>query len=367
MSERLQNVPEDVAAADKNLAVDTAEGEKLDWYDIKGEPFRIYGLMRSADGTQFVRLPGEVAAATNSGVVYLAKNTAGGRVRFSTDSRRIVLRVTYDPRVRFPHMPATGVRGFDLYSDTGEGSFYQRTFVPEVGDHTRAGYRTAVGDLSGEMTSYTINFPLYNNVSEVYLGFEPGSRVEKGAEYPCGKPLVFYGSSITQGGCASRPGNCFTATAARELNMDHINLGFSGSGLGEIPMMEYIASLDMAAFVYDYDHNAPNPAHLRETHERGYRIVREKHPDIPIVMLSKPDWGFIETDCTERRNVIMETYSKALASGDDRVFFVDGRSHFAACRDRYACTVDGVHPNDLGMYYMARSVTDALKDLMGMK
>ena len=364
-AENIKNAPDDVTAADRNFITDTAEGAKLDWYDIKEPPFRIYGLMRSEDGSHFVRLPESVAEATSDGVAYLGKNTAGGRVRFSTDSGRIVLKVTYDPRVRFTHMPATGVRGFDLYADTDSKSVYTRTFVPEVGEESRKGYTSAVGGLpGGKMTCYTLNFPLYNNVSELYLGFEPGSRVEKGLEYPAAKPIVFYGSSITQGGCASRPGNCFTSIVARNLNMDHVNLGFSGNGKGETVMMEYIASLDMGVFVYDYDHNAPNPQHLKETHERGYRIIRAKHPDLPIVMVSKPDWSFYEIDCTNRRNVIMQTYSDAIAEGDKNVFFVDGRSHFAACRDRYACTVDGCHPNDLGMYYMSVSVTDAIKSLI---
>lgn len=362
--QKINNAPDDVTAADKNFAVDTAGGEKLDWYDIKEAPFRIYGLMRGGNGSYFVRLPEDVAKATNDGVVCLNRNTAGGRVRFSTDSPRIVLKVTYDTRTRFPHMPATGVRGFDLYTDAAPGSVFTRTFVPEIGEESRRGYTSAVGGLPAKMTSYTINFPLYNNVSEVLLGFEPGSRVGKGAEYPPSKPIVFYGSSITQGGCASRPGNCFTSVSARALNTDHVNLGFSGSGRGETVMMEYIASLDMSVFVYDYDHNAPNPDHLRETHKRGFCIVREKHPDLPIVILSKPDWGFYEVDCVNRRNVIMQTYSDAIAEGDTNIYFVDGRSHFAACRDRYACTVDGVHPNDLGMYYMARSVVDAIKQLI---
>ncbi|MBQ9545418.1 MAG: SGNH/GDSL hydrolase family protein [Clostridia bacterium] len=365
MSEKINNSANgDVASADKNFAVDSGAGENLDWYDIKQAPFKIYGLMRSVDDSYFIRLPEDIAKATSDGVAWLNKNTAGGRVRFSTDSPRIVLKVTYDPRTRFVHMPATGVRGFDLYTDTAAESVYTRTFVPEVGEESRKGYTSAVGELPAKMTSYTINFPLYNNVSEVLLGFEPGSRVEKGIEYPFSKPIIYYGSSITQGGCASRPGNCFTSVASRALNMDHVNLGFSGSGKGETVMMEYIASLDMDVFVYDYDHNAPSPAHLAQTHERGYRIIREKHPDVPIVILSKPDWTFYEIDCTERRNVIMRTYSKAIAEGDTNVFFVDGRSHFAACRDRYACTVDGCHPNDLGMYYMANSVINAVKSLI---
>ena len=87
------------------------------------------------------------------------------------------------------------------------------------------------------------------------------------------KPVCFYGSSITQGGCASKPGNSYNAMLARWLDFPQVNLGFSGNGKGEDTMAEYIASLDMSAFVYDYDYNAPTTEHYEATHDRFYRII----------------------------------------------------------------------------------------------
>ena len=171
------------------------------------------------------------------------------------------------------------------------------------------------------------------------------------------KPIVFYGSSITQGGVASRPGNAYTAIASRRLCCDHINLGFSGSAKGESEIAEYIAGLDMKAFVYDYDHNAPNSEHLRLTHEKLYRRIRESHSDIPYIMISKPT-GY-EHDRV-RRAIIMDTYRNAVNDGDENVYFLDGATLFVG-DEREACTVDGCHPNDLGFYRFAKALEPILK------
>ena len=176
-------------------------------------------------------------------------------------------------------------------------------------------------------------------------------------------PVLFYGSSITQGGCASRPGNAYPSIVGRHMNMDHVNLGFSGSGRAEPAMREFIANMDMQAFVSDYDHNAPDVAWLADTHYPLYKAVREKHPEIPIIFMTRPDIkpegsrDFAFADC---RSVIWKTYEKARADGDENVYFIDGFSLF--CRaDRDLCTVDGSHPGDYGFVKMAEQVEQMLQ------
>ncbi len=338
------------------------EGKRIVWHSVSEAPFRVYGLMRTEDDARYCRIPRSLAesAGINEGVRALYTHTAGGRVRFSTDSPYLALRCTYDVSNGFPHMPATGVQGFDLYRNGAHESSYVQTFLPPR--DARNGYACVSREFSFEgMQAFTLNFPLYNNVDRLEIGLAPGAKLQAGKPYRCPKPAVFYGSSITQGGCASRPGNCYTNLISSWLDMDYVNLGFSGSGRGEEEMMEYIASLDMGMFIYDYDHNAPDPEYLKETHERGFRIVREKNPDLPVIFVTKPDWRPDNTHSTQRRrDVIFHTYAKALAEGDRKVAFVDGRSFFAR-RDRGDCTVDGCHPNDLGMWRMAEVICDAVR------
>lgn len=177
-------------------------------------------------------------------------------------------------------------------------------------------------------------------------------------------PICFYGSSITQGSAVSRPGNAYSNIVCRMLNADNMNLGFSGSAFGEGTVAKYIASREIAALVMDYDHNAASPEALRDTHYAFYKLVRREHPDIPIVMVTRPIYT---KDCTSddlaRQQVIQESYNKAVASGDQNVYFVNGNEFFdKTMPDLY--TVDLVHPNDLGHYFMAQSIYAVLNEAL---
>ena len=217
--------------------------------------------------------------------------------------------------------------------------------------------------MSGEAAEYTLHFPLYDEVSAVYIALRKGCRLEAPKPYGHKDPVLYYGSSITQGGCASRPGNCYAGMLSILLDTDHINLGFSGNAKGEQAMAEYIGEQKMSVFVCDYDHNAPNAEHLKKTHYPFYRTVRAAQPDLPIIFISAPDMGK-EEQYAPRRAVVKETFNRAVAEGDRNVYFIDGSS-FASTIDLWDCTsVDGTHPNDLGFYLMAKGIEKVLKPLL---
>ena len=193
-----------------------------------------------------------------------------------------------------------------------------------------------------------------------------GSVLEAGAPYRDVAPIVYYGNSITQGGCASRPGNSYQNILSRQLGIDHVNLGFSGSGLAEDAMANYLASLSMSAFVCDYDHNALTPEHLQNTHYKLYKTIRQKHPDVPYIMISRPDFYYDNIyiggaeNSIKRRRIILDSYHAAIDSGDSNVYFIDGeRIHTGTYGD--CCTVDGGHPNDLGFALFAEQIGDVLR------
>ena len=342
----------------KTYRLDTSVEEKdVLFYNIKKEPFRIYGLYSPQKNTPYIRLPEQVANATNSGVAQLAWNTAGGRLRFSTDSPYIVIKAEMPKISRFPHMPLTGTSGFDVYLDSDGGSRYLCSKYPEV--DAKDGFEGIIRLGSRKMRSFTINFPSYNALNALHVGLAETARVAKGKEYINKKPVVFYGSSITQGGCSSRPGLIYQNMISRRYNLDYTNLGFSGSGRAELPIVKYMASLDMLAFVSDYDHNAPDANYLRETHSRMYDIIRESHPDIPYIMVSRPDTLMSES-FIERRDVIIDTFRRARELGDTNVYYIDGEGLFRGPYED-CCTVDGCHPNDLGMMKMAEGIGRVLE------
>ncbi len=342
---------------DKNLVVETTITEPdLVWFDAKDLPFALHGVFYDEKEARYRRVPSDVAEATSTGVVGLSRQTAGGRVRFRTDSPYIAIRAVMDNTSLMSHMPLTGQSGFDIYRvlDDGKDTYY-RSFVPPrgVSEGYSSGHFT-----DGVYRDYTINFPLYDRVKELYIALKRTAHVSAPTPYKYEKPVVYYGSSITQGGCASRPGNAYQAIISREFSCDHINLGFSGSAKGEASMAEFIAGLPMSVFVLDYDHNAPTLEHLENTFYPFYRIVREKNPALPIVFVSASD---ILRDTTGKgrytlsRDLIRREYERARAEGDENVYFIDGAELFAG-EEWDACTVDGTHPNDLGFYRMAKRI-----------
>ena len=350
---------------DQNLRVEETVVENgVRFLDVRKAPFCVYGLYDYKNEPQFKRMPDAVACEVSEGVKGLYTNTSGGRVRFCTDSPYVIIRAKMPSVTRFPHMPLTGVAGFDLYVDNEESgeSVYFKTFVPPYGMQT--GYDSKVDLRTSEKRYITIHFPLYNDVSELYIGVADGSFIGEGLKYRDIKPLVYYGSSITQGGCSSRPGNAFSNNVTRKLNVDHINLGFSGNCKGEQVMCDYIASLNMSVFVLDYDHNAPNARFLDDTHYNVYDTVRRAQPSLPIVMISRPDFDG-HPDANDRRNVILKTYNKALEDGDKNVYFIDGESFFASGPSKDNCTVDGVHPNDLGFFRMTEGIAPVIAKILG--
>ena len=146
------------------------------------------------------------------------------------------------------------------------------------------------------------------------------------------------------------------------MDCDHINLGFSGNAKGEEAIAEYIAGLKMSAFVYDYDHNAPNPAHLAATHERMFRIIRNAQPELPILMLTRPKYYLEETE-KERLEIVRRTYENALAAGDKNVYFIPG-PELLMDLVREEALVDNCHPADGGFISMAYVIGEKLKEIL---
>ena len=347
---------------DSNFKLETSiKREGLRFLNAAEEPFTVHGLIRISD--RWVRMPLDIAEKTSANVYMLAKNTAGGRVRFSTNSPYIAIKTVQPPSGLMPHMPLTGHAGCDLYLGEGSDSTYYRSFIPPTTVVEGGGYESII-DLTpatlskDEVRTFTINLPLYQGVYELYIGLKEGSVLTAAPEYKVKTPFVFYGSSITQGGCASRPGTCYQAWLSRWFDADSINLGFSGSACGENEIADYVAGLEMSAFIYDYDYNSPSYEALLATHEKMLRKVRNAHPDIPIVCASRPRVD-LNAEEIARRDLIRANVEKLQAEGDKLVSFVSGAELLALC----GCegTVDYCHPTDLGFYSMAIRFAEELE------
>ena len=342
---------------DKNFKVETnLDLPDVKFYDPRQEPFTIYGVFYE-DG-QYRRMPDDIAKSVSTSVHILSKETSGGRVKFRTNSSYVAVHTKCSRHI-MPHFALTGSSGFDVY--TGKKQTYAGTIIPPWNCDEFSEYEGKVSFDDRRMREITLNLPLYSPVFELYIGLEKNAKIEATVGYKYETPIVYYGHSITQGGCASRAGMSYEAILSRELNTDYINLGFSGSALAEDEMAEYVAGLEMSIFVYDYDHNAPDVEHLEATHEKMFKKVREAHPDTPIVMLSHSRWRQRKEE-KERMSVVKRTYDNAVAAGDKNVYFIPGYTLMKYAKDNG--TVDGCHPNDYGFMSMARVLTPLIRKLL---
>ena len=343
----------DISKIDKNFAINTnIDRDDIKFYNVSEKPFKVYGIFR--ENGRYTRMPEDVAKTVSDGVYMLRTNTAGGRVRFKTDSNYIAIHTEMDGLGKMPHMAFTGSIGFDLYVD----GCYARSFMPSC--DIKDGYESLSDLETNELREITINFPLYSNVKELWIGVQKTATLEEAAPYKTTKPVVYYGSSITQGGCASRPGMSYESIISRRFDCDYINLGFSGNARAEDAMAEYIKKLDMSLFVYDYDHNAPTVEHLANTHEKMFKAIRAENPQLPIIMMSRPKFTLTD-EGKERLRIIETTYNNAIAAGDKNVYLINGRMLTELCRGEG--TVDNCHPTDFGFASMAKALGDVIESI----
>lgn len=315
----------------------------------------------------------------------LAHHTSGGAIRFRTDAEVLRFRMELlQPDFMMSHMPLTGSAGMDVFADGN----YVVTLRTELGRSFVEGEVDLKNDvhLSGKVnvaekvneegethseqgTEITIYLPLYNGVKAFYIAMPQGGKIMPPSAHKHREPIIFYGSSITQGGCASRTSNAYTNLVARWMDAQIYCLGFSGNARGDMAVAEYlikyIAEHQTSCLIYDYDYNAPNAEALGRTHEPFLRKILEKHPQLPVLLMSRPnpEHSPEESECEARRKIVQETAEKFEREGY-RVMFLDGRALFGE-ESRECCTVDGIHPNDLGFYRMAKKVEQALGRLLG--
>lgn len=232
----------DISSIDKNFTIETKiDKSDIVFYNSLDKPFEINGVFFE-DG-KFRRMPEKVAKNVNKGVHTLHTNTSGGRVRFKTDSPYVAINTKLAGVTNtYPFFSGSGKAGFDMYVKENGKDVYFRSFILPADFEN--GYESVLNFDSAGKREVTINFPLYSDVCALYIGLAEGAVIEPPTPYTNKNMIVYYGSSITQGACASRPGNSYPGMISRRFDCDFINLGFGGSAVGEREMAEYIGSLE---------------------------------------------------------------------------------------------------------------------------
>lgn len=358
----------DISAIDSNFAGAKAEGGYR-WYDVTAAPqIRVFGVTFDKREGRFLRLPREVAAATSAGVNTLASCTAGGRVRFDANSDKIAIRAEINTVIAASHLSGLCSAGFSLYADLEDGGdMFVGAFRPDDAYTSHDGgmrYEQEIAlpplAMSRARKGFTLYMPLYGGVSKLEIGIREGKKLlPSRAEYAPMRPIVAYGSSITQGACASRPGTDYLSLIMRAINADYVNLGFSGNARGERAMSEYLASLDTDCYFLDYDYNSP-PAELEKRHYPLYAACRTARPAAAIVLKSNV-CTLDPADNEKRFGIIKATFDRARAEGDDNIYLADGRT--MGGEGILDGTAEGIHPTDYGFRVMADALVPLFRGI----
>lgn len=318
---------------------------KRKWYDVR--EWGVEGKGWQDTAAFYDRLPARAEATVRPEVWQLSRNSAGMVARFRTDATALWAdyEVTSD-RLALPHMPATGVSGLDLYAETPEG--VPRWLAVTRPDKQAMNVALVTQLAPGERT-YSLYLPLYNGTRHLKVGVPDGAtftplppRQEK--------PIVFYGTSITHGACASRPGMPHPAILGRRLQRPVINLGFSGNGKMEAEVGEFLAELPAAVFVIDCLPNMLAP----EIQARTVPLVRQlraAQSDASILLVedrtytNAPFLPALQARHETSRAALRDAYRALTAEGLPRLAYLEGETLLGEDRDD---TTDGSHPNDLG-------------------
>ena len=364
---------QDIAKWDSRMAADKAvvDTNGVKWID--GRYLPIEGRW-NLGGTEhyYMRLPDSLTTNVNGGVRAMRDNTSGMLFRFRTDSNFLVLRHTpLHGWHGMPHMTEVGMSGWDVYRlDKASGKW--RFVASNWGardDATHPGARLRRIDWTpGD--ECIINLPLYNGVKEFALGVAPDSRIEAPSPWASGvtKPVVFYGTSITHGGCCTRPGLGFVNIVGRELQVPVYGLGFSGSGVMEYELSDVISRIDASCYVLDClwnmslkEEQSPGRS-VEGNYEKFIRNLRAKRPGVPIVMAEHCNVFGNKKD--DRDIFIRKLYDKLVAEGWTDLVYLPNDEMYTG---DYEGTVDGCHPNDLGMMSMAKAFSKAVATALKIK
>ena len=355
----------DIARHDRNMAVEgivVTNGVK--WID--GRLLPIEG--RAFDDVEhyYDRLPANVTTNVNAGVRSMKHHTSGMMFRFTTDSSRLLFKwVPYNGGLSMDHMPSTGMSGIDVYRfDAEKGKW----LYVKTGRITSAkGGSLDLGWNPG--TPCLVNLPLYNGLKSFSLGVATNASVAALGPRKSGvdKPVVFYGTSITHGGCCSRPGMAFVNIVGRDLDVPVVNLGFSGCGVMEFEMSEHLARIDASCYVLDCLWNMGSSAggsragrNVEDNYEPFIRNLRAKRPGVPIVMAEACDVYCGGPNAKDK--YIKSLYDKLVAEGWKDLVYLPKDGMYVGDLEG---TVDGCHPNDWGMMSLARAFGGAVRKALG--
>jgi hypothetical protein len=327
-----------------------SQGSKPKYYDKNHFLIEGIALTDSARESVYDRFPKSYKERVRKPVWNLSKSSAGVSVRFKSNSSSIHVRWELLNDAKMNHMAETGIKGIDLYCKTDKGWQYVNTARPSG----KTNSFILINNMPVKMREFRMYLPLYDGITSLEVGIDSLSIIER-PERSKNKPLVFYGTSITQGGCASRPGMAYTNIISRKLGIECLNFGFSGNGRMEKPVAELISGIDASCYVIDGTGNM-TPAEVHTNAIPLVEIIRSKHPSTPIIFVECTmfEKAFFEdttkTEINNKNSALRSEFDKMTGMGFRNIYYVDNKD---ALGTDHEGTVDSVHFTDLGFLRFA--------------
>ncbi len=327
-------------------------------YRHSDAPLEVHGIPFFDKTGEWYRLPPEITDTIET-LSFTGRRSAGARICFRTDATEFTVKVVLKTLSIDIGLSIYACQSAHVLIGPRHDAFFPGHVRPDNYDMKEF---QQTFTKSGEMEDITLYVPRNEILDYIEVTVPDDAKVEPPTPYKDIKPIVFYGPSYTEQGNCSTSFVSYTAILCERLNVDHYNMGFSGTARGEAEVAEYIKNIDMSLFVYDYEENAPTVEHLEKTHKPFFDIIRKANPALPIIIVSKMVYRYTEEDY-KKRDVLKQTYLDAKAAGDENVYFVEGESLFGEV-ERMLCFMDEIHPNDIGMLMKANGLEPLVKQIL---
>lgn len=351
-------------AAEPALAPQVQDG--IAWYDV--QQWGVEGRGWSDTARYFDRFPARAEGQVPGAVWSLSRHSAGMLVRFQTDASAIHARYALSSaNLAMPHMPATGVSGLDLYARDASGQDRWLAVARPTAQQLTLELAASIDPLpGGQPRQYTLYLPLYNGVESLEIGVSPQAAFQPLAPRAA-RPMVFYGTSIMHGACASRPGMSITGILGRRFDRPVINLGFSGNGRMDSAVVDLLAELEPCVYAIDC---LPNMVaeQVAERAEPLVRRLRAARPETPILLVEDRTYTNAAFRQASRdrhsgaRAELRKAYERLTAAGVPHLHYLDGDGLLG---DDGEAATDGSHPSDLGMVRYADAYEQSLRTILG--
>lgn len=324
--------------------------------------FPLFGKVSDETDARYERLPSSLKGVSRDPVWYLGRHSAGLYIRFSSNSTSIHAKWESTFNNTMTHMTDTGTKGLDLYTLV-DGQWRHMCSAQPQGKNSE---RRIIGNMDPVEREYMLYLSLYDGVKSLEIGVDEGAFIgQPKVDLPSSeKPVVMYGTSLLQGGCANRPGMAFTNIIARQLNREVINLGFSGNALLDMEIAHLMASVeDPGLFVLDYAPNAYDYL-IDEKGEAFFRVIRDAHPDVPVIFIEDVIFPYsifdnhVLTEVTKKNEAQKNLFTKLKKAGEKKIYYISAKGMLGEDGE---ATVDGTHFTDLGAMRYVDHVLPVIK------